>query len=262
MKAWILSDIHLELSRLWTMPKPEERPDFDVLVVAGDLIPRMERGVRWLRETVPNRPIIYVPGNHEFYGTDLDRTVEKARGLAAGTNVHVLCDDAVVLGGVRFLGGTLWTDFNLFSNPEAAMAAADDIMNDYRKIRWQRYTRRLKPDVARARHRQTRLFLERQLESDFDGPTVVVTHHAPYPGGISAQHRHQLTSAAYASDLTELIVRTGPTLWIYGHTHLSDDTYLGRTQMISNAKGYGPWFPRETLDNPTFNPLKVVEISG
>jgi len=260
MKIWTLADLHLELSPLWTLPRPDERPDFDVLVIAGDLIPRMERGLKWLLGHVPGRPVIYVPGNHEFYGTDMDRTIEKARLAAQGTNVHVLSDEAVVIDGVRFLGGTLWTDFSLFGNPRVAMEAADSIMNDYKKIRWDRYSRRLKPDVSLARHRQTRRFLELELDAGFEGPTVVVTHHAPYPGGIAEAHRHDLISAAYASDLTDLITRTAPDLWIYGHTHLSEDAYLGRTRMISNSKGYGPWHPKETWDNPDFDRLKVVEL--
>jgi len=260
MKIWTLSDLHLELSRLWTPPGLDERPDADVVVVAGDLIPRMERGVRWLLEHFPDYPVIYVPGNHESYGTDIDRTVEKARLAAQGTNVHVLSDDTVVINGVRFLGATLWTDFNLFGNPILAMEAADSIMNDYRKIRWEGYSRRLKPDVSLARHLQTRRFLERELRNGFDGRTVVVTHHAPHPDGISRAHRHDVISAAYASDLSELITRVGPDLWIYGHTHLSEDRNLGRTRVVSNAKGYGPWYPKETWENPNFDPLKVVEL--
>ncbi|WP_371259238.1 metallophosphoesterase [Bradyrhizobium sp. WSM1743] len=68
----------MELTRGWDLPAGDARPQFDVLVIAGDLIPRMERGVTWLLERVPDRPVIYVAGNHEFYGTDIDRTVEKA----------------------------------------------------------------------------------------------------------------------------------------------------------------------------------------
>ncbi|WP_409192014.1 metallophosphoesterase [Bradyrhizobium sp. RDM4] len=65
MRLWIMSDIHLELTRGWDLPAGDARPDFDVMIVAGDLIPRAERGVRWLLERVPDRPVIYVMGNHE-----------------------------------------------------------------------------------------------------------------------------------------------------------------------------------------------------
>ena len=42
---WEVSDLHLELTRGWDLPSAGARPKFDVMVVAGDLIPRMERGV-------------------------------------------------------------------------------------------------------------------------------------------------------------------------------------------------------------------------
>ena len=45
-----MNDIHVELTRGWDLPATGARPDFDVLVVAGDLIPRMERGVAWLAQ--------------------------------------------------------------------------------------------------------------------------------------------------------------------------------------------------------------------
>lgn len=68
------------------------------MVVAGDLIPRAERGVRWLLERVQDRPVVYVMGNHEAYGTDIQRTLEKAKAAAAGMNVHVLENETVRVG--------------------------------------------------------------------------------------------------------------------------------------------------------------------
>ena len=79
MRLWILSDLHLELTRGWDLPSGADRPDFDVLVVAGDLVPKMERGVAWLAERVTDRAVVLIAGNHEFYGVDVDRTVEKVR---------------------------------------------------------------------------------------------------------------------------------------------------------------------------------------
>ncbi len=135
MLLWIVSDLHLELTRGWDLPLGNARPQFDVMVVAGDLIPRMERGVAWLRERVTDKPVIYVPGNHEFYGCDIDRTVEKARQAAVGTSIHILQNDAILIDHVLFAGATLWTDFELFGNRDHAMKRASEVMNDYRKIR-------------------------------------------------------------------------------------------------------------------------------
>ena len=90
MRLWIVSDLHLELTRGWDLPSGDARPEFDVMIVVGDLIPKAERSVRWLLERVADRQVIYVRGNHEAYGTDIDRTLEKAKAAAGGTNVHVL----------------------------------------------------------------------------------------------------------------------------------------------------------------------------
>ena len=91
---WIVSDLHLELTRGWELPSGDARPRFDFMIVAGDLIPRMERGVAWLLKRISDRPVIYVPGNHEFYGCDIDRTVEKARQAAAGSDRDGGCTES------------------------------------------------------------------------------------------------------------------------------------------------------------------------
>ncbi|MGK7062870.1 metallophosphoesterase [Bradyrhizobium sp. 1050_B9_N1_2] len=279
VRLWILSDLHVELTRGWDMPSGDARPLFDVLVVAGDLIPRAERGVKWLQERVPDKPVIYIPGNHEAYGTDIDRTVEKAKAAAAGTNIHVLQHDSLRIGNVTFAGATLWTDFDLFGDQHRAMMVAAQRMNDFRKIRIDRYHDRFRPGYALARHLQARAFLEAEMRKPRGGPLVVVTHHAPIPSrarrlgpydpGARLSDEEVLT-AAYRSALGLLMwpepgangrpqLRPAD-LWIYGHTHESEDTVIGATRVVSNAKGYGPWLPKQRAwDNPRFNPNFVIE---
>lgn len=258
MRLWIMSDLHLEMTRGWDLPPDDARPDFDVMIVAGDLITRMERGVKWLLERVPDRPVIYVPGNHEGYGTDIDRTVEKARIAAANTNIHVMQNDAVEIGGVTFIAATLWTDFDLFGDPYRAMDVAAETMNDYRKIRKGSYLYRLRPSDTLARHMRSRDFIARELRLAKTERRVVISHHGPHPRTIKAGFERDLISAAYVSDLTDLM--TGAGLWIYGHTHESRDFVVGSTRVVSNAQGYGPWSAGETWDNASFNPNFVIEI--
>lgn len=253
---WVVSDLHLELSRGWDLPPLELRPQFDVLVVAGDLIPRMERGVAWLRARVTDRPVVYVPGNHEFYGCDIDRTVEKARHAAAGTNIHVLQNETAAIAGVLFIGATLWTDFDLFGNPNYAMAAAGETMNDYRRIRIHNYEFRLRPAHTLKRHMESRDFIAREL--CVLGRHIVVTHHGCVPQAVKAGAENDILSAAYTSDCTDLLGQAE--LWIYGHTHESRDFTVGRTRVVSNSKGYGPWKSDQTWDNPCFDPNYVIEI--
>lgn len=267
MKLWIMSDLHCELTRGWDLPPPDRRPEFDVMVMAGDLVPRMERGVAWLLERVRDKPVIYVPGNHEAYGCDIDRTVAKARALAAGSNVIVLQDEAVRLDGVLFLGATLWTDFAINGDAECGMREAGLAMNDYRRIRHMNYARRLRPVDTFTRHRWSCSFIERQLALPREAPCVVVTHHAPCAAGLapnrggSGSPSAHPVAPAYASDLTAMMVGKGaPEVWIFGHTHISADLTVGRTRIISNAKGYGPGFGAPVWGNPAFDPSLVVEV--
>jgi predicted phosphodiesterase len=274
VRLWVLSDLHVELTRGWDLPAGDARPHFDVLVIAGDLIPRAERGVKWLLERVPDRPVIYVTGNHEAYGCDIDRTVEKAKAAAAGTNVHVLQTEAARISEVTFAGATTWTDFNLFGDQRRAIAVAAENMNDFRKIRTARYMERFRPHHAYARHLAMRRFFETEMRKPRSGKLVVVSHHAPHPGGAltlsDRPTRDEILTAAYRSDLTALMspahddgrgALLPADVWIYGHTHESEDTMIGHTRVVSNAKGYGPWLPkRRHWDNPSFDPNFVIEI--
>jgi predicted phosphodiesterase len=260
LRLWIQADLHIELTRGWDLPAPGNRPDFDVMVVAGDLIPKAERGVKWLLERVPDRPVIYVMGNHEAYGTDIDRTLEKAREAAAGTNVHILQNDTVQIEDVIFIGATFWTDFNLFGDPGRAMVAAADYMNDYKKIRTGGYVYRLRPSHTLQRHQQSRQFIANELRKPKVGRRVVVTHMAPHPSAIRPAFDEEITSAAYASDASDLLAM-GVDAWIYGHTHDTRDEMIGNARLVTNAKGYGPWPPGEpTWDNKDFDPNFVIEI--
>lgn len=256
MLLWVLSDLHIELSRRWDLPAPNARPDYDVLVIAGDLIPRMDRGVKWLLERT-DRSVVYIAGNHEGYGTDLDRTIKKARVAAAGTHVHVLENDSVEIDGVLFFGAIGWTNFNLHGNAEHAMRTAGSVMNDYAKIRVDHYRRRLRPTDTLARHIKTRAFLQRELEKPRTGQTRVVVTHMPFVAeGVRRGQEREEISAAYASRAHI----EGANLWLYGHTHESRDFRIGDTRIVSNGKGYGPWYANETWENPDFDEQLVIEI--
>ena len=260
MRLWILSDLHMELTRGWDLPAAGDRPHYDVLIIAGDLITRMERGVAWLLERVTDRPVIYVGGNHEAYGTDVDRTIEKARAAAAGTNIHVLENDTVEIEGVTFIGATFWTDFDLFGDADYAMQAAVEIMNDYRLIRIKNYELRLRPKHTLARHQESRDFIARELRKEKTGPRVVVTHMGPHPTAVRRGFEHDIASAAYTSDASDLMAM-GVDAWVHGHTHETYDRMVAGTRLVTNQKGYGPWPPNETTwDNSDFDPRFVIEI--
>lgn len=255
MRIWLLSDLHVDVEP-YAWPTA---PEHDVLVVAGDTMERLPRALRWIREMAPtDRPIVYVPGNHDAWRMrwprDLASSYEDARLL----DIELLASgEGVVLGGTRFIGATLWTDFRLRPDREiSARAEYDHGMLDRKRITSTRtgYGRWLARDAA-AIHAQHRAAIEAELARPPAGPTVVVTHHAPHPGSLATGQWEEEIDASYASDLGALLDGpTAPSLWAHGHTHLAVDYRVGRTRIVSNPRGYGYENAR------SFDPALVLEL--
>jgi Icc-related predicted phosphoesterase len=232
-------------------------PDIDAVVVAGDTCEGAERGFIRLRRMVPMQiPIIAVLGNHEFYRRYWPEELAHARAAAPLYGVHVLENDVVTLGGVRFIGCSLWTDYALFGDVTRAMQVAAHGLNDHRRItRGKQPWRRFRPQEASRLHQQTCAFVETALAQPFAGATVVVTHHAPHPGSLHPRYGHELLSAAYVSNLTSVIEAGKPDLWVHGHVHTSFDYWVGETRIVCNPHSYG-------AENPDFDPALVVGVGS
>jgi predicted phosphodiesterase len=248
MRLHILSDLHVEFG-----PVALPRVEADVTVVAGD-VHQGRRGVEWLRQQFPNRPVVYVAGNHEFYHEALPGLLDDLRAACAGTNVHLLENDRIEIGGVTFLGCSLWTDFALFGNQVEAWSQAAAFVTDYRMIRFTDAHRLLRPADTLRRHVESRHWLAEALARADRARTVIVTHHAPSAGSIRPEHRRDLVSAAFASNLDEVVADSGAPLWIHGHTHWCVDYRLGNTQVVSNQRGY----PGEDVGG--FQPGLVIAV--
>lgn len=248
MRIHVLSDLHLEFS---SFNPPSTHAD--VVVLAGD-IHYKGKAVQWALETF-TQPVVFVPGNHDYYSGSLGRTLQKMQAQAAGTHVHVLQDGELVLGSTRFLGSTLWTDYRLTGNEPLAHWDAQQTLNDFKKIRDEQF-RKVGPRQFAERHARSRAYLERKLAEPFDGKTVVVTHHAPCELSIP-EHLRQAPghlNAAYASRLEHLMGES-VALWIHGHTHYSVSYELHGTRVVCNPRGYAP-----TELNEDFDPALVVEV--
>ncbi|MCJ2050260.1 metallophosphoesterase [Methylobacterium sp. J-070] len=247
IRYWVASDLHQEHEEnRWDIAAHAPAGGFDVAVVAGDVHMPLTRSLDWLAERLPGVPVVYVPGNHDFWwdrGEErytISDQLERGRDLAATLGIHLLLDDVLVIGGTRFLGGTLWTDFRLgsFGLTHAFRSAQGRFgMVDYRRIRTGPRSRdRIEPGEVLAMHRATRAYLEATLAEPHSGPTVVVTHHAPHAASLPNQHAD--LAWCYASDLSELILDRGPDLWVHGHVHRTADYRVGRTRVICNARGH------------------------
>jgi len=256
MKIRLMSDLHLEFGPLVLNPAGE-----DVLVLAGDIGVATQGGDWAIQQSRKlGVPVVMIAGNHEFYGGrqprgDIQSVCDDLHELAAksGGALTFLQNESVEIAGLRFVGTTLWTDYNLFGDPPGAMMAARRGMNDFRLITTTE-KRPFTPAIALYEHQQAIEFLTKEFKKA--KPNVVITHHAPSGQSIAEQYARDEYSPGFASNLDALVESSGAALWVHGHVHSSFDYTIGKTRVCVNPRGY---FAREI--NPDFNIELIVEVS-
>lgn len=270
MKLLLLSDLHLDHQPFSAVGSDGRRWDdgADAVMLAGDIDEGL-KGLRWARQAFPDKPIVYVAGNHEFYRRDWVRHLRDMRVLAKELDIHFLERDSVEIAGVRFLGCTLWTDFEIngLEQAQACMREAQRCMNDYRLIRFLRSSgsaeffwvrsKHIVPALTLRRHRDSVAWLEDALSQGSPERTVVVTHHAPHPRSVPAAYEGDPLTPAYASDLERLMGRSA--LWVHGHMHESCDYMVRGTRVVCNPRGYSHGTPPRG-ENDSFSPGLLIEI--
>lgn len=258
MKIKILSDLHLESDSTNYLPPKTDDDATITLILAGDIceINKTKKLISFLEKMCEQYlNVIYILGNHEFYGGHIVHSIEKIKHETKHlTNLFILENESILLNGVKFIGATLWTDMN-GANPIDKWHIQQR-MNDYRYIRIKDY-QKIKPDDTILKHRESVKFITREL-SNVDDPAVVVTHHAPSLLSIHEQYRGNVLNAGYVSDLSELILDYKPTFWIHGHMHNSFDYMIGDSRILCNPKGYT--FTPGYVENPSFDDKNIFAI--
>lgn len=233
----------------------------DVIVAAGD-IGNGEKAVGFLKMAFPSKPVIYVTGNHDYWGGEIHSTNRKIGIACQDSNIHFLRGGQTVeIDGVIFCGATLWTDYDLLGS-KYAMSRAEDLMNDFYRIRIRpnsathynrdEETRRLKAHNLRDLHLEDVFQIKQVMKScsEQDKPLVVVTHHAPSAHSLQYDYERDVmagvkgygyedTDPFYASHLDYLMEgEDAPQVWIHGHTHIAVKYEIGLCRVRSNPKGY------------------------
>lgn len=279
MKIAIYSDLHQEFLRdKDAAADPRTRfhlgehcsQHADVVVIAGDADVTLANSLRRIAAELPARECIYVPGNHDYYSDagspqTMDEVLSEGRSLATELGIHLLENEAIEIGGVRFIGATLWTDMMSVGRGHQASKIAEargrNGMSDYRHMkRWSTAhpgkRKPATPEMTIAMHEQSRAYIERVLAEPFAGPTVVITHHAPHPDSLDPAHGGKL-DWCYASNLSLIFESDdAPALWVHGHVHQARDYQIGPTRVLANPRGY-VW---SKDPKSGFNPSLVIEI--
>src|ERR1700754_2337200 len=264
MKIQLASDLHLEMLEKkfpgTRIIEPVEGAD--VLVLAGD-IHRATKAVDAFGDWPA--PVLYVAGNHEFYSSGRwGRGRAALREACAGSQVHFLDNDVIELGGVRFLGCTLWTEFLLPGmTQKESMREVGRGLNDYLLITTEKG--KLRPYQTLADHEHSRRGLEQELDKPFAGKTVVVTHHGPHPLSIHPRYAGDRINGGFVSDLSALLPKAD--LWLHGHIHDSMDYRVDGCRVVANPAGYLRNHHVATsraefeFENRQFDPHLLVEVT-
>jgi hypothetical protein len=265
----LLSDLHLESNPYF---KPRPLPGADVLVLAGDIgsyqqgslltslaigdfglarfspLPTAQGGAGW------PTPVLFVPGNHEYDGQEFDEADARLREACQRLGIVWLERECVRLQGVRFIGCTLWTDFDALTtsaNSRDPAAPGRITLSEQLKMREKAFRaanfylkknhalRLGQPMLAegvREEGLRSQAWLRQALAVPFDGPTVVVTHFAP--SLLSADPRYGLTpgSAGFCNSLDELLPLAK--VWLHGHLHCPNDYVRQGCRVVANPLGY------------------------
>ncbi|PVE06914.1 metallophosphoesterase [Limnohabitans sp. Rim28] len=290
MKIQLLSDLHLE-SNPGFMPSPA--PGTDVLVLAGDIgsyqagsaLSKTGDTDFGLARFSPLHgwptPVLFVPGNHEYDGLDFDEAHARLQDSCARLGITWLEREVVQMGQVRFVGTTLWTDFDAlgplagqkipdplvdkipahFSHPNSqftrqikARDKAFRAANYYlRKAMTTRQGEAWLAEGLRAQALQCQEWLSQALNTPFDGRTVVITHFAPSLHSADPRYGRVPGTAGFCNALDALLPQAQ--LWLHGHLHCPSDYTLNGCRVVANPLGYA-----HKNEQKTFKPIELISL--
>ena len=264
MKIQLLSDLHLEVHPQFV---PEPAPDADLLVLAGDIgsyqndsqvagdnfgLERFSPLPQWGGWPTP---VVFVPGNHEYDMQDFDAAHDRLRRTCDRLGLLWLERETLVLDGVRFVGTTLWSDFDALADHEQCTDLTRRLRLRQKAFRAANFylaktgtTRAGTPWLAEPMREQAlacKAWLEDALARPFDGATVAITHFAPSLRSADPRYGLAPGTAGFCNALDHLLPRA--TLWLHGHLHApSDYTVQGQQadgtpwqcRVVANPLGY------------------------
>ena len=254
MKIQLLSDLHLEVHPHY---QPAPAPGADLLVLAGD-IGSYQKGSQLadadfgLQRFSPLHgwptPVFFLPGNHEYDMLDFHTAHARLRATCDRLGIVWLEREVVVQQGVRFVGTTLWTDFDALG-PAADQPGAtlgQQLVAREKAFRAANYYLRttgatlhgqpLLAQQVRELALECRPWLEQALAVPFAGPTVVVTHFAPSLRSADPRYGSTPGTAGFCNAWDELLEKAD--LWLHGHLHAPSDYRQGRCRVVANPMGY------------------------
>lgn len=259
MKIRIISDLHIDAAKFNLIHNNEE----DIWVIAGDISNNMEKSIFWIRNHIPYTPVIFVPGNHEYYcQKNIPELHQRAKELTAGTNIKC-CPHGVYIHAqddkkYAFLGHSYWTDFDLYGSPDVSKIYWKQGLNDSRYI--YRKNMRITADDFVTMNKAGIRFIRNQIKQ-LDGTVdkIILVSHYFDKDSIHSQYQGDPYNPGFASNLPRDILDKIDVM-IHGHTHktMSYINSKHNVQVICNPRGYVSY--SGNTENANFDEMLLVEI--
>ena len=239
------SDFHTEFGKVNTSLF---KTQMDYFLIAGDLGVSRSTHEEALRiSNKLNVPVIYICGNHEFYSSrksnhpSMVRLIDTLREKSEKSEGRVIFleKDEKIIGNVRILGTTLWTDYNLYPGESYfSMDTAQKQMNDFQYILYDE-NQLFTPNIAYQEFELSKNWLKEKISEECKMKTIVLTHHAPSEKSLGTYgSQKNMLNPSFASNLDNLVGFSDLEYWIHGHIHEACDYTLGNTKVICNPYGY------------------------
>lgn len=230
----LVSDLHIGINPLW-IPSETKEDKNTVLVIAGDISPKLDRLNSWFIALLDQfKNVIVVLGNHDYWGGNVSLEVDKLRKLLP-QELIILENNTIVIENVKFVGATLWTDYH--KGDPLVMCRAIFDMNDYKFIRYGADYIKCLPKHLHAIHVKSKDYIfTNAVKDNPEQRVVVVTHMAPSQRSINRYYSD--SNYYYFSDLEQHFT-DDIDYWMHGHTHSNSDYFVNSTNVIANPMGYG-----------------------
>lgn len=235
MKIQYCSDLHLEFQENKNYLKQfPVKPEGEILLLAGDIVlfNKMKEYNDFFNWCADNFKTTYwIPGNHEYYYFD---AAQKCRTLNENirNNMHLVNNLSVEANNIRFVFSTLWSKID-----PGKQWFIEKNVSDFQVIKYNGH--RFSLERFNELHKQCLDFVTIEMEKDFNGKTIVATHHVPTLLNYPEQYKNSKINDAFAVELFGLIERSNTAYWIYGHHHNNTPAFkIGNTTMLTNQLGY------------------------